>query len=94
MTSKDINEIRKSLDAKKVIVGVEETIKNIKLGRVSKVYLSKNCPKDIQNDMKRYSEIAKIECNVLNNSNLDVVCKKPFSISVLSILNDNEKNKV
>ncbi len=93
MSAKDVIDIRKSLSAGKVVIGAEETVKNIKLGKVSKVYLGKNCPKDTQEDIERYSKTDEIECTVLNDS-LDVVCKKPFSISVLSILSDNEKDKV
>ena len=93
MTLKDINEIKKSLDTKKLIIGANETIKNIKLGKVSIVYLSNNCHEDIKKDIERYSKIAKIDFSVLNKSSeeLGVICKKPFSITVLSILSGNNK---
>lgn len=92
MTLKDINEIKKSLDNHKVIIGTNDTIRNIKLGNVSKVYLSNNCPKNIQKDVESYSKIAGIKCATLNKSKEDVgvICKKPFSISVLSILNEKQ----
>ena len=97
MSLKDIKEIKKSIDNKKIVIGLNKTIKNIKQGNISKVYLSNNCPKNIQNDIKRYSKIAKISSVVLNKSNEDlgVICKKPFSISVLSIVRDNnEKDQI
>ena len=62
-----IDDIKKALDAKKLVIGTDKTIKNLKFGK-----------------------IAKIEFNILNKSNeeLGIVCKKPYSISVLSILKD------
>ena len=93
MTTKDLNDIKKALDAKKVVVGTSVTIKNIKLGNVSKVYISHNCKSDVKDDILKYSKVSKVEVINLKQSNeeLGVVCKKPFSISVLSILNDNKK---
>jgi large subunit ribosomal protein L30e len=84
----DINDIKKALDAKKVVIGSEETIKKIKLGKISKVYISSNCPENTKRDIERSSKIGKIDFVVLvkNNEEIGVVCKKPFSISVLSIL--------
>ena len=92
MTLKDINEIKKSLDSNKVIIGTNNTIRNIKIGKVLKVYLSNNCQKNIQRDIESYSEIADIKCTTLNKSKEDmgVICKKPFSISVLGILNEKQ----
>ena len=83
-----LEDIKKALDAKKIVIGASETLKNIKLGKVSKVYVSNNCPS--QDDLENSSKIAKIDFTVLDKSNeeLGVLCKKPFSISVLSILKD------
>lgn len=92
MSAKDINDLKKSLTAKKVVIGKEETVKNIKHGKIGKVYLSNNVQKDVKNDIERYSKIAKIEFVVLDKSNeeLGIICKKPFSISVLSVLNEKK----
>ena len=86
MTLKDI---KKSLDDGKCIMGAKEAIKNIKTGKVSKVFVSKDCPKEMLDDLTNYSNISKIELVVLDKTkeDLGVLCKKPFSISVLSILN-------
>ena len=93
MALKDVNEIKKALDAKKLLMGSSETIKNLKMGKVSKVYLSENCRQNVRDDIIAYSKAAKAECIMLNKSKeeLGVLCKKSFSISVLSILSENKK---
>jgi len=86
-----LQEIKKALDSKKLVIGLKESVKNIKLGKISQVYLANNCPENTKKDIQRYSKIAKIDFKVLNKSNEDlgVLCKKPFSISVLSILKND-----
>ncbi len=93
MSQKDITEIKKNLAVKKLVIGINKNIKNIKLGKVSKVYLSQNCPQSIQNDVKRYAKIGKIDLSILNKSSeeLGTICKKPFSISILSFIKENKK---
>ncbi|TKJ16956.1 50S ribosomal protein L30 [Candidatus Woesearchaeota archaeon B3_Woes] len=93
MSQKDITDIKKNLAAKKLIKGAKENIKNIKLGKISKVYISQNCPENIQNDIIKYTKIAKIDSIILNESSeeLGVICKKPFSISILSFIKENKK---
>jgi len=85
---KTIAEIKKLLKDKKLIIGTERTIKNLKLGRISKVYVSSNCPENVNDDISYYSKLANAAVLKLSypNDELGVICKKPFSISVLSIL--------
>jgi len=83
-----MDEIKDASIKKKLVIGTDATIKKMKLGKIAKVYLSKNCPKDVQAGLEKYSKMANIEMIPLEKSNeeLGVVCKKPFSISVLGIL--------
>lgn len=80
-------EIKKAMESGKIIIGLKQTLKNIRLGKVSRVYLSRNCPESTKSGITRYP----VEVEVLNKTNeeLGIVCKKPFSISVLS-----ERSKV
>lgn len=93
MSQKDITDIKKNLATKKLVKGTKENLKNIKLGKISKVYISQNCPENTQNDIKRYAKIAKIDSVILNKSSeeLGIICKKPFSISILSFIKENKK---
>jgi len=80
-------EIKKNLTQKKIIIGAKKTVKNIKLGRIKKIFLSSNCPRDIRKDIKYYSKISKFDIIELDykNDELGIICKKPFSIAVLGI---------
>ena len=81
-------EIKKLIKAKKLVVGTERTIKSLKLGRVEKVIISSNCAENVVDDLNYYASLNKTETVKVNypNDELGVICKKPFSISVLSIL--------
>ena len=81
-------EIKKLIKSKKVVIGTERTIKALKLGRVEKVIISSNCSETVLNDLSYYAGLGKTETIKVSypNNELGVICKKPFSISVLSIL--------
>jgi large subunit ribosomal protein L30e len=84
MTS--IDDIKKALKEGKVIIGTSRTIKALKLGKVSKVFLTSNCPSDVKDDIEYYSKLGKVKVVKLKQPNVElgVLCKKPFPISVLS----------
>lgn len=84
----DMDDLKDAMTKKKLVIGTDLTIKKLKLGKISKVYLSKNCTVEMKNDIERYSKLAKIEMVQLDKSNeeLGVICKKPFYISVLGVL--------
>ena len=81
-------EIKKLIKAKKIVIGTKRTIKNLKLGKVEKVLISSNCSESMVNDLNHYARLGKTEIIKVNylNEELGAMCKKPFSISVLSIL--------
>ncbi len=82
-----INKIRTAINKKKAVIGTDRTLKNLKLGKVVIVFLSRNCPESVKEDVSYYAGLSKTEIVQLPyaNNELGVVCKKPFSISVLSI---------
>lgn len=84
----DIEEIRKNLKSEKLIIGAEETIKALKHGKLSKVYLASNCSPAIRSDIEHYTKLGGTELVNLDmpNDELGVACRKTFSISVLSML--------
>jgi len=87
VADKEIVAIRKLLKGKGIIIGSEKTLKNLKLGKISKVYLSSNCPEKVKDSVEYYSKLSKASIVKLKypNDELGVLCKKPFSISVLSV---------
>ncbi|MBW2975781.1 ribosomal L7Ae/L30e/S12e/Gadd45 family protein [Candidatus Woesearchaeota archaeon] len=84
---KDINEIRKLLKGKKIIVGADRTMKSLKQGKVKKVYLSSNCSEKIEGCVDYYSKLGKVQVIRLKypSDELGILCKKSFSISILSV---------
>ena len=80
--------IKKLLKEKKVIIGTERAIKGLKLGKVEKVLLSSNCAEKTVENINYYAGLGSIETVKVGYSNeeLGTICKKPFSISVLSVL--------
>ncbi|MFT4304663.1 MAG: ribosomal L7Ae/L30e/S12e/Gadd45 family protein [Candidatus Woesearchaeota archaeon] len=91
MAKKELNiydEIRKNNENGKAILGLERTIKELKKSNLSKVYISSNCAKDVIEDLEYYASLQSIELIKLEipNDELGIICKKPFSVSVLGIL--------
>jgi len=81
-------ELRKLVKSKNLVIGTQRTINNLKQGKVEKVIISSNCPEKIINDLNYYADLSKAKTIKTSypNEELGVICKKPFSISVLSIL--------
>lgn len=80
-------DIRKVVEEGKAIIGAEKTLKEIRNGKISKVFLTSNCSEEIANEIKSLKEIGKFEIEELKETNeeLAAMCKKPFKISILSI---------
>ena len=81
-------QVKKLIKEETVIVGSERTLKSLKLGKISKVLLSSNCPARIEKSIMHYSALSGAEAIKLKyaNDELGVICKKPFSISMLGVL--------
>ena len=81
-------EIKKLLKSKSLVIGTENTLKNLKLGKIDRVIFSSNCPDKVAEDLGYYAGLSNVETVKVPypNEELGVICKKPFSISVLSIL--------
>ena len=82
-----IKEIKSVLKTDKVVMGTEETIKELKQNKISTVYLSSNVAENVENDINYYSEIAGAEVVKLSvpNDELGVMCQKPYYVAVLGI---------
>lgn len=81
-------QIKKIVKEDKVVIGSERTLKNLKLGKISKVLISSNCPARVEKSIMHYSALSGAEAVKLKyaNEELGVICKKPFSISMLGVL--------
>jgi len=82
---KDLKEAIK--ENKKVVLGTERTLKRLKMKSLKKVYVSSNIPEEVLGDLEHYAKLYKIPIVKLKESNeeLGVICRKPFSVSVLGL---------
>lgn len=83
-------ELRDLLETNRVVIGTDRVMKQLKLGRILKIFLTVNCPEELKAKIAKYANIAKAELIQLQlpNDELGVVCKKPFSISIAGILKE------
>jgi len=82
-----VDEIKKNLKTDRLVIGTEKTLKLLKLGKLAKIFIAKNTAEMIETDLKYYSKINNVELSKLDidNEGLGVLCKKPFSISVIGL---------
>ena len=81
-------EIRKLMTTKKLLLGKDEVLKNIRKGLITKTFIASNCPENLKKDLLKYSKLSGFEILETNVSNDDLgaVCKKPFSIAIIGLL--------
>ena len=79
-------ELKKALKEKPLTIGNNKTLKNIRNGKVKKVFLASNCPQKMADTINRYAKISKFSVVSLkiNSDEVAAICKKQFNISVLS----------
>jgi large subunit ribosomal protein L30e len=90
---KKVLELRKLIKEKKLLVGTDRTLKALKLGNIEKVFMAANCADKLKDDIKHYSKLSKASVSQLRypNDELGILCKKPYSISVLGLLKGKNK---
>mgnify|MGYP001265684297 CR=1 FL=1 len=87
MASDAVAEIKLSLDANQLIIGANMAKKNLRKGKAKKIYLATNCSPEIKEDITAMAKVSDIPVENLKipNEELGIVCKKTFSISVVSV---------
>lgn len=87
MASDDGSEIKKLLDAGKLVVGTDRTLKLLKNGTAKKVFLSKNVAQATHADIERYAKLGGVEVvhAPFTSDEFGALCRRPFGISVLSV---------
>lgn len=83
-----VKEIRALLGSDKLLLGTQKTMKALKQGKISKVYLASNTNKKTVEDIEYYKKISDFQIEKLNETNeeLGTICKKSFSVSVIGVL--------
>ena len=83
----NVAEIKKGIEEDKAIIGANNAIKSITNGKISKIFITRNCPESVINDIEHFKNIASFNMKKLKQSNteLGVICKKPYVISVIAL---------
>ena len=86
-------ELQTAVNEKKTVLGIEQTLKNLRKSQGRFVVLSNNCPK--REDIENYAKLAGIEVFDFSGDSIDLgaTVKKPFSVSAVLVKKDDIKNK-
>ncbi len=87
LLNEEIVKIKKAIEEGKAVIGTKEVITSLRSNDLVEVFLSSNCPPEVEKDLLHMTSLNDIKTTKLTqgNDDLGVVCKKPFSISVLGI---------
>lgn len=82
-----MDELKKGLKEGKLIIGTKRTVKAIRAGGVSKIFLASNCSEVIAEDIEHYCKITEVPVEKLtvDCDELGSLCKKPFYVSVVAV---------
>ena len=80
-----IEDIKKLVRDKKLVIGKNVVLRAVRAGKAKRVFMADNCPDELKEDLIHFRNISVFELVQLNvpNSELAVICKKPFFISVV-----------
>ncbi|UCE36947.1 MAG: 50S ribosomal protein L30e [Thermoplasmata archaeon] len=86
----DINKaLKTAVTTGKVLFGFEQTEKAVKAGKAKLIIISSNCP---EKHVVLIDEYKNVPSHRFGGTNIELgsACGKPFSISILSVLNEGE----
>lgn len=81
----ELVELKEKIQSGKIALGKEMVLKALKLKKLDKVFLAKNCPKMVKEDLHYYAKLAQVPVVELeqDNEELGVLCKKNFFIATI-----------
>ena len=85
--SPEIMDLKKELEDKRVIFGTKQSLKSLKDGLLSKVYLTRNCQPAVKEDIIYNAGLVNVPVVMMkiDNEELGSLCKKHFFVSVLGV---------
>jgi large subunit ribosomal protein L30e len=88
-------EIKLAISTGKVIFGRNKTLKLLRNGKTKAIVVASNIPKDVESTLLHLSQLANVKVIRFNGNavELGIACGKPFSVSMLAIL-DEGKSKI
>ncbi len=81
-------EIKKLQEQKKAILGTDRTVKLLRVGKVKKIFLASNAPRELKEDLAHYNLVSPIEVIELAYAvdELGTICKRPFPVAAIGVL--------
>ena len=78
-----VEEIKKLVKDKRLVLGAARTLRNLQTGRCAKVWFSSNVGDDAKQDVLRYAKLngVPVEQLPIPNDELGLLCKKQFAVS-------------
>jgi large subunit ribosomal protein L30e len=88
------NDIRLAVDSGRAVFGVNKTSKTILTSEAKIVIVASKNKGDRLSDILHLAKLSEVRVRVFDGTpmNLGIVCGKPFSVSVLSILDPGNSN--
>jgi len=79
-----VAQIKKLSETKKLVLGTNVTLKELKKGNLTKIYVSSNTPQGVRDDIEHYANMVKVPVSNIpvSNEEFGIICKKSFLISV------------
>ena len=86
--------IKKVMETGKTSLGTRSVEKLLKTGKAKLIIISSNCPKKTREDIQQNSRVTGIPVHEFNGTSLKLgeVCRKPFPISTMAIINPGQAN--
>jgi len=81
-----LDELKAALSGKKAVIGTQKSLKSLKLGKLKKLFIASNCPESVKEDIRQYAGDCKVTQLDVPNDELGTICRKQFSVAVISIL--------
>ena len=80
-------ELKNYIQTGKALIGNETVIKALKNSKLKKIFVAKNCPERIKEDLIRYAKLSDVKVINLeeNNEELGIICKMNYFISVVGV---------
>lgn len=83
----ELKQLRAQVQEGKLIVGKEKVLKRLQTKKIQRVYLARNCPEKLLDEISHYAQLADVPVIMLeqNNEELGIFCKKNFLVAVVGI---------
>ncbi len=84
----DINKtIATTVRTGKVLFGVNDAVRNAKVGKAKLIIVAANCPQEIRGDIEHYCRLSHVPILIYEGTSIELgaVCRKPFVVSALTI---------